>query len=262
MDFSLLGMWSQMGIIARTVVITLILMSMYAIGIALERYITFRRGRQRSLAYVAELQPLIGASGALTAAAGLREAWKDAPLARVMGTGLDEFTRGLAELGAAAEDPIELELLVNGVSRSMDRAQKRELAELNKGLPALATIASSAPFVGLFGTVFGIITAFQQMADPSSGGGGGLATVSAGIAEALFTTAAGLGVAIVAVWLYNLFTTKAQQFAVIIEDATGELTDQLLHRTRNRAVRSSAAGSSSAAAESPSSRSNPEPVST
>ena len=75
----------------------------------------------------------------------------------------------------------------------MDRAKKREVSSLQRGLPVLATISSSAPFVGLFGTVFGIITAFQQMADPSKGGGGGLASVSAGIAEALLTTAVGLG---------------------------------------------------------------------
>ena len=101
-------------------------------------------------------------------------------------------------------------MLSHGVSRSMDRAKKRELAGLRRGLPVLATISSSAPFVGLFGTVFGIITAFQQMADPTKGGGG-LATVSAGIAEALLTTAVGLAVAIVAVWFYNFFATKLDE---------------------------------------------------
>src|SRR5690606_10069977 len=88
-----------------------------------------------------------------------------------------------------------------------------------------------APFVGLFGTVFGIITAFQLMADPSAGGGG-LATVSAGIAEALLTTAVGLGVAIGAVWFFNFFTTKLEQIAGLVDDATGELVDRLAHKTR------------------------------
>lgn len=235
MDFSLLGMWNQMGAVARVVVITLLIMSMFAIGIALERFLAFRRGRQRSLGYVADLQPLIASRGRLEDAAVLQTKWKDAPLAKVMGTGITEFTQRFAELGGS-QDLVELELLVNGVERSMDRAKKREVAGLQRGLPVLATIASSAPFVGLFGTVFGIITAFQQMADPSGGGGGGLATVSAGIAEALFTTAVGLAVAIVSVWLYNYFTTLVQDFGVIIEDATGELTDRLLHRARRLAV--------------------------
>ena len=244
MDFSLLGLWNQMGLVAKVVVILLVAMSMYATGIALERFIVFRRGRRRSLKYVAALQPLVGKPDRLQDALGLRGQWKDTPMARVLGEGLDEFRRGLEELGAASADALELELLMQGVARSMDRAKKREMAGLSRGLPVLATIASSAPFVGLFGTVFGIITAFQQMADPSKGGGGGLATVSAGIAEALLTTAVGLAVAIVAVWLYNYFTTKLDQFGVIMDDAAGELTDRLGHgkRVENLQSRSPAVG--------------------
>jgi biopolymer transport protein ExbB len=232
MDFSLLGLWHQMGAVAKTVVILLVVMSMYAIGIALERFVTFRRGRRRSLEYIAALQPLMSGRPRLDEASALQSAWQDAPLARVIGAGLSEYTLGLKELGAASTDAVELELLIHGVGRSMDRAKKRELAGLARGLPVLATISSSAPFVGLFGTVFGIITAFQQMADPSKGGGGGLATVSAGIAEALMTTAVGLAVAIGAVWFYNFFTTRLEDVGNLIDDASGELADRLLHGSR------------------------------
>jgi biopolymer transport protein ExbB/TolQ len=232
MDFSLLGLWNQMGYVAKGVVIILLVMSMYSIGVALERFVTFRKSRRRSLEFIAALQPLIGTRGRLDEATNLQAQWKDAPLARIIGTGLGEFRQGTEELGSAVQDPVELELLVHGVGRSMDRAKKRELAALQRGLPGLATISSSAPFVGLFGTVFGIITAFQQMADPSKGGGGGLATVSAGIAEALMTTAVGLAVAIVSVWFYNFFTTRLEEIGVIIDDATGELADRLLHTNR------------------------------
>ena len=90
----------------------------------------------------------------------------------------------------------------------MERTKERELAGLRRGMPVLATVASSAPFVGLFGTVVGIITAFQKMADPDQGGGG-IGTVSAGIAEALITTALGLGVAIPAVWFFNYLTARS-----------------------------------------------------
>jgi biopolymer transport protein ExbB len=235
MDFSLLGLWNQMGMVARGVVLILLGMSAYAISIALERFITFRKGRKRSLDFVAALQPLLAARGRLEEAHGLQAKWQDAPLARVIGTGIGEFEQGVEELGPAASDTVELELLLHGVERSMERAKKRELAGLARGLPALATISSSAPFVGLFGTVFGIITAFQQMADPSKGGGGGLATVSAGIAEALLTTAVGLAVAIVTVWFYNFFTTKLEQLGVLIDDASGELADRLLQHGRRRA---------------------------
>lgn len=238
MDFSLLGLWNQMGAVARGVVLILLGMSAYAIAIALERFVTFRKGRQRSLDFVAALQPLLGPEGEIDQVKGLEKSWKDAPLARVVITGVAEFTQGVTELGAAASDTVELELLLHGVERSIDRAKKRELASLSRGLPVLATISSSAPFVGLFGTVFGIITAFQRMADPSKGGGGGLATVSAGIAEALLTTAVGLAVAIVTVWFYNFFTTKLEQIGALIDDASGELTDRLMQHGRRRAHRS------------------------
>ena len=233
MDFSLLGLWNQMGAVARAVVLILLAMSAYSIAIALERFIVFRKGRQRSIAFIAALQPLLGTEGKLDEARALTTKWPDAPLARVMGTGLAEFSRGLDELGPDVNDAVDLELLLHGVEKSMDRAKKRELASLGRGLPVLGTIASSAPFVGLFGTVFGIITAFQQMADPAKGGGGGLASVSAGIAEALLTTAVGLAVAIATVWFYNFFTTKVDQLGGLIEDASGELTSRL-HRTGKR----------------------------
>lgn len=239
MDFSLLGLWHQMGTVAKIVVILLLVMSMYAIGIALERFITYRRGRLRSLGYLAALQPLISNQGGTEEAVALGSSWKDAPLARVIGTGLSEFREGLRELGNRAGDTVELELLLHAVGRAMERARKREMVGLTRGLPVLATISSSAPFVGLFGTVFGIITAFQQMADPSKGGGG-LATVSAGISEALLTTAVGLAVAIASVWFYNFFTTRLEELGNLIDDASGELADRLLH-TGRRAVRAKSA---------------------
>ena len=108
----------------------------------------------------------------------------------------------------------------------MERIKERELINLRRGLPGLATIASSAPFVGLLGTVFGIITAFGKMADPSNPGG--LATVSGGIAEALLTTAVGLTVAIVSVWFYNFFTTRVDHITVDVDETTGEVLDCMI----------------------------------
>lgn len=234
MDFSLLGLWGQMGAVAKTVVVILLGMSMYAIGIALERFLTFRRSWQRSLSYLAALQPLVGADPRLEEAVALERQFLDAPIARVLGPAVTEFVEGVEQLGPSRTDPIEIELLVNGISRSMERGKKREVAALQRGLSVLATISSSAPFVGLFGTVFGIITAFQQMADPSKGGGGGLASVSAGIAEALLTTAVGLAVAIASVWFYNFFVARLDSFGVLVDDTSGELSDKLLRTTRTR----------------------------
>ena len=227
MDFSLLGLWSQMGIVAKGVVIILLIMSMYSIGITVERILTFRKGRAQSIGYIGALQPLMATPGRLREAVGLDTRWKGSPVARVIGTGVNEFVRGMDGLGQRAGDPAEIELVVDGVSRSMERVKERELASLRRGLPVLATVSSSAPFVGLFGTVGGIITAFQKLADPTKGGGG-IGTVSAGIAEALITTAAGLGVAIIAVWFYNYFTARLDDITIDIDETASELVDTIL----------------------------------
>src|SRR3954468_13770288 len=234
MDFSLLGLWGEMGVGAKGVVIILLIMSMYSIGITVERLLTFRKGRAQSIGYIGGLQPLMAQPGRLREAVGLDQRWRGSPLAKVIGTGVNEFVRGMDALGPRAQDAAEVELVVDGVSRSMERVKDRELANLRRGLPFLATVSSSAPFVGLFGTVFGIITAFQNMADPNKGGGG-LASVSAGIAEALLTTAVGLAVALVSVWFYNFFTTKVDDFTIDVDETAGEVLDGMNREGRGPA---------------------------
>jgi biopolymer transport protein ExbB/TolQ len=231
MDFSLVGLWNAMGVVAKGVVVILLLMSMISIGVTVERFLTFRKSRVQSIGYIGALQPLMATPGRLREAVGLDQRWKGSPVARVIGTGVNEFVRGMDSLGQRAGDPAEIELVVDGVSRSMDRVKERELANLRRGLPSLATISSSAPFVGLFGTVFGIITAFQSMADPTKGGGG-LASVSAGIAEALLTTAVGLAVAIVSVWFYNYFVGRVDDFTVDVDETAGEVLDGMMREGR------------------------------
>jgi biopolymer transport protein ExbB/TolQ len=231
MDFSLVGLWNQMGWVARGVVVILLIMSMYSIGITVERFLTFRKGRLQSIGYIGALQPLVATTGRLREAVGLEQRFRGSPVAKIIGAGINDFVRGVEGLGPRATDPAELEIVVDGVSRSMERVKERELANLRRGLSALATISSSAPFVGLFGTVFGIITAFQQMADPTKGGGG-LASVSAGISEALLTTAVGLAVAIVSVWFYNYFVNKVDDATVDVDETTGEVLDSMTREGR------------------------------
>ena len=236
MDFSLTHMWSQMGMVAKIVVIILVIMSIYAIGVAVERFLTFRKGRRQSIGYIGALHQKLGGManrGMLVHAVGLDEFWVGSPIARVIGSGVRDFVSGAEALGPRAHDPAEIELLVDGVSRSMERVKTREIANMKQGLSTLATISSSAPFVGLFGTVFGIITAFQNMADPSKGGGGGLATVSAGISEALLTTAVGLAVAIVSVWFYNYFTGRVDAITIDVDETAGEVLDTMLRDARS-----------------------------
>jgi len=221
MDFSLVGLWHEMGIIARGVVVVLAVMSLYSLGITGERLLTYRRGRKQSRLYIEALAPLVEATGRLREAVGLDKKFAGSPVASVIGMGLAEYARGLDRPGLP---PFEVAEVVN---RAMERGKERQLAGLRRGMPVLATVASSAPFVGLFGTVGGIITAFQKLADPTKGGGG-IGTVSAGIAEALVTTAVGLGVAILAVWFYNYFTARLDDVTIDIDETASELVDTIL----------------------------------
>ena len=200
-------------------------MSLYALAIAGDRLFTFRRGRKQSRGYVEALAPLVEAAGRLREAVGLEKRFVGSPVAKVIGAGLHEYARGLDRpAGTAAPASFDVAEIVN---RAMERSKERELANLRRGMPVLATVASSAPFVGLFGTVGGIITAFQKLSDPTKGGGG-IGTVSAGIAEALITTAVGLGVAIIAVWFYNYFTARLDDLTIDIDETASELVDTIL----------------------------------
>jgi biopolymer transport protein ExbB len=230
MDFTLVGLWHEMGPIARGVVVILVIMSMYSLGITVERLLTFKKGRRLSLGYVGQVAPLVGGTGRLREAVGLDGRFDGSPVARVIGAGLKEYARGtdLAKARAAVPPSAQSRFdLADAVSRSMERVKERELAGLRRGLPVLATVSSSAPFVGLFGTVGGIITAFQKLADPTKGGGG-IGTVSAGIAEALITTAVGLAVAIISVWFYNFFIARVDDMTLDIDETASELVDSIL----------------------------------
>lgn len=231
MDFSLLHMWAQMGTVAKVVVVILLIMSVYSITISVERWFRFRKGRAQSAGYIMAIRQVLTSRGRLNDVLGVEQQWAGSPVAKVIGSGVNEFLRGASDLGSRLRDPAEVELLVDGVGRSMDRGKEREIANMKRGLSVLATISSSAPFVGLFGTVFGIITAFQNMADPSKGGGG-LATVSAGISEALLTTAVGLAVAIVSVWFYNYFSDRVEELTIDVDETTGEMLDSMARDAR------------------------------
>ena len=120
---------------------------------------------------------------------------------------------------------------IEASKRALERAEAIVHAELKRGLSGLATIGSTAPFVGLFGTVVGIINAFQGISSEKSTG---LAAVAGGISEALVTTAIGLFVAIPAVWMYNFFTSKVEAFDVEMDNSSSELIDYFLKRTQMR----------------------------
>jgi biopolymer transport protein ExbB/TolQ len=223
MDFTLVGLWHEMGPVARGVVMVLLAMSLYSLAITGERLLAYSKGKRLSRLYIEALAPHVENASQLGAAVGLEKKFPGAPVATVVGSGIKEYARSLAA-GSKTSSAFDV---AEAVNRTMERVKERELAGLRRGLPVLATVASSAPFVGLFGTVGGIITAFTKLADPTKGGGG-IGTVSAGIAEALVTTAVGLGVAILTVWFYNYFMAKLDDLTIDIDETASELVDSIL----------------------------------
>ena len=230
MDFTLVGLWHEMGFMARAVVVVLLAMSAYSLSISVERAVAYRKGRALSRLYIEALAPMVENTARLPEAVDLHKRFAGAPVATVVGAGVVEYGKSLGA-GAKASSAFDV---AEAVNRTMERVKERELAGLRRGLPVLATVASSAPFVGLFGTVGGIITAFQKLADPTKGGGG-IGTVSAGIAEALITTAVGLGVAILTVWFYNYFTARLDDITIDIDVTASELVDSILKGNVERA---------------------------
>jgi biopolymer transport protein ExbB len=214
MDMSLTHLWNEMGLIGKSVSILMALMSIYSIWVMIERYILFQRAKNQSLKLLGALSNVL-TKGDYQQAIEITKKYKDSHLAKVIAAGLLEFEA--VRRDKRAVDP---EMPVEAARQGMDRTAMITIAEMKENLGALATIGATAPFVGLFGTVVGIIRAFQGMAT----GGGGIASVSAGIAEALITTAGGLGVAIPAVWAFNYFQNRIDRFTVEMSNSGSEMS--------------------------------------
>jgi biopolymer transport protein ExbB/biopolymer transport protein TolQ len=225
MSFDLETLFGSMGEVAWGTVITLTLMSIYSIGVMIERQYAYSKARQQSRLFVPTVTRCLQQGKIEDALAASRDVeFGQSHLARVLGVGIREWQRR-REAGGDGGDG---EAAVEGARRAVQRVTMVSLAEMRRGLGALATIGSTAPFVGLFGTPFGIINAFASMALT---GAGGIATVSAGIAEALVTTAYGLFVAVPAVWAYNYFSGHVEGFSVEMESSSSELLDYLLEHS-------------------------------
>lgn len=219
-SFSLIGMWQSMNWVAKGVVIVLAIMSVWSLTIAIERLYRFQMAKKESLRLAREITPMLKQHKLAEAIDfANRKDFRHSHLARVLSAGLTEFRYQSSE-----DLPADFDIVASS-QRAIERETLMTTAEMKKGLGNLATISTTAPFVGLFGTVAGIIHAFQGMA---LSGSGGLGAVSAGIAEALVTTAFGLFVAIPAVWLYNYFLQKVERFQVEMSNSSSQLTDYFI----------------------------------
>ena len=216
--WDLVTMWHNMGIPAKTVVVLLFVMSAWSVGIMIDRALMFSAARKQSRVFV---QQVAGAlkDNKLDEAISIAERNKKSHIAKVVATGLSEFQ-------SASQQVSDTEV-IEAAKRGLERSVAIVHAEMKRGLSALATIGSTAPFVGLFGTVVGILNAFKGIESQKATG---LSAVAGGIAEALVTTAFGLLVAVPAVWAYNYFTNKVEAFDVEMDNSSMELINYFILR--------------------------------
>ena len=220
----LMQMWNDMGWVAKLIGVILIIMSMISFGVAIERIYTFAQARKQSKLYAPQVAKHLK-EGRLKDAIAISssKSYRYSHLAKVVLAGLQEY-QFQQESGAS----LSREDLVDTVRRAIQRASALTANDLKKGVASLATIGATAPFVGLLGTVVGIINAFHGIA---SQGSGGLGAASAGISEALVETALGLVVAIPAVWFYNYLSGRIEYFNVEMDNSSSELVDYFIKKT-------------------------------
>src|SRR3954463_3432461 len=214
-------LWKNMGLLAKAVVIGLFIMSAYSIGVMIDRVMAYNAARKQSRAFAPAVAGALR-EGKLDEAVKIADRYKKSHLAKVVVAGLQEFQAHQVSSEISGEE-------IEASKRALERAEAIVHAELKRGVSGLATIGSTAPFVGLFGTVVGIINAFKGISTEKSTG---LGAVAGGISEALVTTAIGLFVAIPAVWMYNFFTGRLEAFDVEMGNSSSELIDYFLKRTQ------------------------------
>lgn len=221
--FTLAEIWAHSGFIARVVIFMLVAMFISTIFVTIERAIAFNRARSQSIALAGAIVTHLQ-KGSVDKALSVAkdEAYASSYLGALLRAGLGELS-GTFDRNA-----------VKASHRAVHKAEAEESAKLMRFMTILATVGSTAPFVGLFGTTFGVINAFQGMASAGSG----LSSISAGISEALITTGVGIGVAVVGVWMFNYFNARIAKVREELDSSVRDFEDwtEKQFEERNRAA--------------------------
>ncbi|MGB6667101.1 MAG: MotA/TolQ/ExbB proton channel family protein, partial [Candidatus Acidiferrum sp.] len=217
-EWNLLELWRSMGTLCHGVVIVLAIMFLRSVGVSASRALRYRLAREQSKAYIVETVNSFR-EGELDQAIVLAEGNKRSHIANIVVAGLLDFQ--------AAPDGMPEQQVMEGVQRSLERSSAETTEEMKRGLSGLATIAATAPFVGLFGTVIGILNAFRSIDMMHATA---IKVIAGSISEALLTTAIGLSVAVPAVWCYNLLTNQMDAFGAEMQNCALELVTYLRAR--------------------------------
>jgi Ca-activated chloride channel family protein len=216
-DWSPMGPWRHLDDVAQITIIILLIMSIWALGITIDRYLSFSAARNQSREFAPKLASMLK-NRSIDGAISLSDQYKKSHLAIVANAGLQGFRDQQLSDGISGD-------VIEALIGALRRATAGRIVEFRRGLGGLATIRSTAPFVGMFGTVFGLIHAFEGMSETYSAG---IGAIAGGIAEALLTTAFGLVVAVPVAWLFNYFTGKVDKFKVEMDNSSAELIDFFL----------------------------------
>jgi biopolymer transport protein ExbB/biopolymer transport protein TolQ len=216
-DWSSMGIWRHMNTVTKVTMLMLLIMSIWSIVITIERYLTFSAARNESREFATKLASSIK-SRKIDDAIGLSNKYKNSHLAIVVNSGLQRFRDHQLSDDIAGDD-------INASICALQRATASKIAQFRRGLSGLAAIRSTAPLVGLSGTMFGIIYTFEGLSETYNYG---VAVVASDIAEALVTTAIGFALRIPAAWLLNYFTNRVENFAVEMDNSSAELINFFL----------------------------------
>ena len=222
MDF--VELWEQMGLSVRLLMGILAVMSMWSVGVFFERLFTYNQADKQSKDFAPKVAKHLKDNklkDAITMAQSQK--FKYSHLGKVVLAGLQEYQFQQDTGVSMAKDDV-----VDSIRRAIARASALTSGDMKKGMGALATIGSTAVFVGLLATTLGVINAFQGIA---ATGSGGLGAVSGGISEALVGTAIGLFVAIPAVWFYNYLTGRLEHFTTEMDNSSSELVDYFIKKS-------------------------------
>ncbi len=222
MDF--LELWDQMGVSVKLLMGVLVVMSMASVGVFFERLFTFIQATNQSKLFAPQVAKHLK-DGKLKEAISVSQSkdYRYSHLGKVVLAGLQEY-----QFQQESGVDLHKDDVVDSVHRAIQRAAALTSSDLKRGMGILATIGSTAVFVGLLATTLGVINAFQGIA---ATGSGGLGAVSGGISEALVGTAIGLFVAIPAVWFFNYLTGRLEYFAVEMDNSSSELVDYFIKKS-------------------------------
>mgnify|MGYP001475137944 CR=1 FL=1 len=215
MDFSLWSLFLRADWVVKSVIVVLILASIWSWTIIFSKLIRVKKLKMQSN----EFEDLFWSGSSLEDLYETVQEGSENPKVNVFCAGMEEWKKSKKKIRYS--NPNTINSLKDRMYRSMQTCFSREMEEIEKNLTFLATAGSTAPFVGLFGTVWGIMNSFQAIAIAQNTN---LAVVAPGIAEALFATALGLFVAIPSVVAFNKISSDINKFSVSLEDFMNEFT--------------------------------------